>query len=220
MTVEIVLLAMAAAFLGLRLYSVLGRQTGHEQEPVVRQPVEERVSVNNVRVPAASPEFVPASANATGIEIEVAARKGLRNIVAADRGFDIGLFMEGAKSAYGMILQAYWEGDKNALSHLCDDDVFENFVEEIDARNKRGELIEHRLIRIENSRIVDASLTGSDARISIKFEADIATLVKDIDGNAIAGSLTDAVVSDDLWTFVRDIRDTSRNWKLDETDEA
>jgi predicted lipid-binding transport protein (Tim44 family) len=58
------------------------------------------------------------------------------------------------------------------------------------------------------------------ARISVRFDADIAALVKDADGNVIGGSLTDAVETHDVWTFYRDVKSGDRNWKLDETDEV
>jgi predicted lipid-binding transport protein (Tim44 family) len=211
---EIVLLAMVAAFLGLRLYSVLGKRTGHEQEPV---PVAEDRTPAIVRQPMGQPEasFTPAP-----LDVDVAANSGLRSIANADRQFDAGLFLEGAKSAYGLVLDAFWKGDKDNLRFLCDDDVYDSFVEAIDARNARGEVLENRLVRIDEVRIVDASYDHPMARITVRFDADIAALVKDADGNIIGGSMTDAVEAHDVWTFFRDVKSGDRNWKLDETDEV
>ena len=56
------------------------------------------------------------------------------------------------------------------------------------------------------------------ARVTMRFDADIASMVKDADGNVIGGSMTDAVESHDIWTFMRDVKNGDRNWKLDETD--
>jgi predicted lipid-binding transport protein (Tim44 family) len=128
------------------------------------------------------------------------------------------LFLEGAKSAYGMILEAYWKGDKDQLRFLCDDDVYESFAEEIDARLARSETLENRLVRIDEARIVNASYDHPMARISVQFDADIAALVKDANGTIIGGSLTDAIETHDIWTFFRDVKTGDRNWKLDETD--
>jgi predicted lipid-binding transport protein (Tim44 family) len=69
-------------------------------------------------------------------------------------------------------------------------------------------------------RIVDASYDHPMARITVRFDADIAALVKDADGNIIGGSMTDAVEAHDVWTFFRDVKSGDRNWKLDETDEV
>jgi predicted lipid-binding transport protein (Tim44 family) len=74
------------------------------------------------------------------------------------------------------------------------------------------------LVRIEESRIVDASFDHPLARITVQFDADIAALVKNTDGAIVGGSMTDAIESHDVWTFSRDIKSGDRNWKLDETD--
>ncbi len=150
--------------------------------------------------------------------IEIAAESGLRSIANADRQFDPYLFVEGAKSAYGMVLAAYWAGDKEKLRFLCDDDVYDSFVDVIDARNARGERLENRLVRIEEARIIDARFDHPVARITVRFDADISALVRDAEGNIIGGSMSDAVETHDIWTFFRDVKGGDRNWKLDETD--
>ena len=217
-TFTIILLAMVAAFLGLRLYSVLGKRTGHEQEPVARQPLEGTPAL--IRQPMSGGDSSPVSTQGDLSVIDLAAQSGLRSIVNADRQFDSGLFVEGAKSAYKLVLEAYWKGDKEALRFLCDDDVYDSFVEAMDARAAKGEILENRLVRIEEARIVDASFENPVARVTMRFDADIASLVKDADGNVIGGSMTDAVESHDIWTFMRDIKSGDRNWKLDETDDV
>jgi len=208
---------MVAAFLGLRLYSVLGKRQGHEQEPVARRPLEDTAPMpadpmgDGNAHPAPAQDILP---------VEMAAENGLRAIINADRGFDAGQFLSGAKSAYGMVLEAFWQGDKDTLRDLCDDDVFDSFAGEIDARNERGETLENRLVRVDEIRIVDASFDHPMARIVVRFDADIAALIKDKDGDVIGGSMTDAVETHDVWTFMRDVKSDTRNWKLDETDQA
>ena len=219
MTFEIILLAMVAAFLGLRLYSVLGKRTGHEQEPLIRQPVEERQpAINQPAKPNMEP--MPTGSVVMDVDIDVAAQNGLRAIMNADRQFDAQLFIEGAKSAYKLTLEAFWKGDRESLQFLCDDDVFESFDEVITGREKRGEVLENRLVRIETARIVAANFDHPIARVTMQFEADIATLIKDKDGNVIGGSMSDAEQANDVWTFMRDVKGSDRNWMLDETDEA
>jgi predicted lipid-binding transport protein (Tim44 family) len=94
----------------------------------------------------------------------------------------------------------------------------DSFVEAIEGRETRGEKLENRLVRIEDARVVDASFDHPMARVTLRFDADIASLVKDADGNVIGGSMTDAVETHDIWTFMRDVKSGDRNWKLDETD--
>jgi predicted lipid-binding transport protein (Tim44 family) len=216
-TFTIVLLALVAAFLGLRLYAVLGKRTGHEQEPVARRPVDANAPAL-LRQPSAGGDAAPALPATELSNVDMAAQNGVKAIGNADRNIDLGLFVEGSKSAYKMVLEAYWKGDKEALQSLCDDDVYASFAEAIDGRAARGETLENRLVRIDEVRVVDASYDHPMARISVRFDADIAAMVKDADGNIIGGSMTDAVETHDIWTFMRDVKSGGRNWKLDETD--
>jgi predicted lipid-binding transport protein (Tim44 family) len=218
-TFEIVLLAMVAAFLGLRLYSVLGKRTGHEQEVAPRKVADDRQPAV-LRPPVGQTEVASSGVLMNPDLIDVSATSGLRSIANADRQFDPALFLEGAKSAYGMVLEAFWKGDKNTLRFLSDDDVYESFVEAIDARDARGEILENRLVRIEEARIIDASYDHPIARVTVRFDADIASLMKDASGTVIGGTMNDAVESHDVWTFFRDLKSGDRNWKLDETDEV
>ena len=218
MIVEIVILAMIAAFLGLRLYSVLGRRAEHEEEPVPTR-FERGEGGNAARAVA------PPAAEAPRAQREIAGfapaiEQGLREISAADRRFDLLTFLEGAKAAYGMILEAFWRGDKEELRQLCDDDVYQSFADAIDAREAAGEVLDNRLVRIEDTTVHSAVLDGRTARIAVRFTADIATVIRDKDGTVIAGSLDDAVESHDVWTFARDVNSSGPDWLLDETDEG
>ncbi|MEM7665153.1 MAG: Tim44/TimA family putative adaptor protein [Pseudomonadota bacterium] len=218
MIVEIVILAMIAAFLGLRLYSVLGRRAEHEEESVPQR----FDSGENQSASAAPQQAAPIPApRVTQLEgMMPAVERGVRDIAAADRQFDITAFVEGAKGAYEMVLEAFWNGDRETLKELCDDDVYDGFDAAIDAREKAGETLENSLIRIEETRIHSASLDGKLARIAVLFVADIAAVTRDKDGNVIAGSLDDAIESRDVWTFSRNVSSSDPNWVLDETDEG
>jgi predicted lipid-binding transport protein (Tim44 family) len=149
-----------------------------------------------------------------------AVERALREIAAADSKFNLGQFLEGARGAYRMILEAFWNGDRETLRELCDDDVYAGFVGAIDAREAAGETLANTLIRIEETRIHSAVLDGKMARIALLFVADVAAVTRDKDGNVIAGSLDDAIESRDVWTFSRNITARDPNWLLDETDEG
>lgn len=217
MIVEIVILAMIAAFLGLRLYSVLGRRAEHEEEPVPTR-FERREGANQPQVTAPVAELPRAQREISGFAPAI--EQGLREISAADRRFDLLTFLEGAKAAYAMILEAFWRGDKEELRQLCDDDVYRSFVAAIDAREAAGETLENRLVRIEDTTVHSAHLEGRTARIAVRFLADIAAVTRDKDGNVVAGSLDDAIEARDIWTFARDTNAAGPDWLLDETDEG
>ncbi|MDP9055738.1 MAG: Tim44/TimA family putative adaptor protein [Pseudomonadota bacterium] len=227
MTVEIVILAMIAAFLGLRLYAVLGRRADHGEEPVksrfdappaTKAPASKQPAPVQVRLPERS--AAPVVVRAATQTMEPAVERGLRDIAGSDRRFDVQIFLDGARSAYRMILEAFWRGDKDELGQLCDAHVAQGFIKEIDARNAAGETLDNRLVRIEDVTIVSASFAAPVARITLRLTADIASVTRDGQGAMIAGSLDDAVIVQDVWTFSRNVGSPNPDWLLDETDEG
>lgn len=215
MTVEIVLLAMVALFAGLRLYAVLGRRTGHEQQPVLRS--------ETMTVPPAGkslPDLAAESASPTGLAYEKGAEAGVRALIAADPSFDADRFLEGAQAAYRMILEAFWKGDRPELAELVGGEAKEIFEEAIADREAEGVTLDNRLIAIETAVIESVDVAGGAALVSVRFDADIAAVTRDKDGNVIAGSMSDAVETHDIWTFQRDLSSRDPNWTLVETDAA
>jgi predicted lipid-binding transport protein (Tim44 family) len=214
-TVEIVLLAMVALFVGLRLYAVLGRRTGHEQQPVTRPE-----AVQGAEHPAPVADAAPARTEPNTLVYEDRAADGIRAIIAADPAFDVARFLEGAQAAYRMILEAFWKGDQQELADLVGDDVRASFVQAIAEREAAGYRLDNRLIGIERALIEDAQLDGRTASITVRFDADIAAVTRNAEGEVVAGSMTDAVSTHDIWTFRRTLGSQDPNWLLVETDEG
>lgn len=216
--IEIIILAMIAAFLGLRLYSVLGQRAEHEEESIPQ-----RFEADDRGLQPAPKQHAPPLASQRALQVDglmPMVERGVRAIVAADPRFDIIALLEGAKGAYGMVLESFLKGDREVLRELCDADVYASFAAAIDEREAQGQTLDNRLIRIEETRIHGAVLDGRKARVAVLFVADIAAVTRDKDGNVVAGSLDDAVESRDVWTFSRDVRSSSPDWVLDETDEG
>lgn len=214
MLVFVVLLAMVAAFLAMRLYAVLGKRTGHEPLP---RPAEERIGTP----PAVRPvEVAPETRVAGPRHAEDSAESGLRALIAADPSFDLAQFIDGAKSAYRMILEAFWKGDESTLEWLAEREVRDAFVAAIAERKAAGHVLDNRLVSIERAIVTEASVEGGVARVAVRFDADIAAITRDADGTMIAGSLSDAVETHDVWTFLRVLKSGDPNWKLADTDEA
>lgn len=210
----VVLLAMIAGFLALQLYRVLGKRTGH-QEPLPK-PAEERAPLS---VPRALD--MPSEPRETPLRtIQGGAEQGLRAIIAADPSFDVVRFIDGAKQAYRIVLEAFWKGDEETLAWLCEDDVRASFAAAIADRTTAGHVLDNRLVSIERAIISDARLEGKRALITVRLDADIAATTRDAEGNLIAGSMTDAVMVHELWTFARVLKSSDPNWKLADTDEA
>lgn len=210
-----VILVMLTAFLALNLYRVLGKRTGHEQP--LPKPTEERAPLTVVQRPV---EAIVEAREPISRNVEPKAEAGIRAIIAADSTFDVSRFLGGAQGAYRMILEAFWKGDEEQLAWLAEDSVRDAFTSAILARDTAGHVLDNRLVSIERAVIADASLDGKVARITVRFDADIAAVTRDAEGNVIAGSMTDAVETHDVWTFVRTLKSSDPNWKLADTDEA
>ncbi len=210
-----ILLMMVAGFLALRLYSVLGKRTGHEQP--LPKTAEERVA------PAVMPRTIdvtPEVRETAPRTIDASAETGIRAVVAAEPAFDLAQFLDGAQSAYRMILEAFWKGDREQLKWLVADDVYASFDAAIAAREAAGETLDNRLVSIERASVAGASVDGRDARIMVRFDADIAAVTRDAEGNVVGGSTDDAVEAHEIWTFARTLKSSDPNWKLADTDEA
>ena len=212
----IVILALVALFIGLRLYSVLGERTGHEQQPILRPADNEPRADTRVDRPAAAQ---PVAAETGDLAFIPTAGPGVRALLAADPAFDVARFLEGAKGAYRLILESYWKGELDALRPHVDDHVFDTFSGAVEQRKTAGLTIDNRLVAIDQAVIAEASVDRSVALLTVRFEADIAAITRNSAGEVVAGSLSDAVQTRDLWTFRRELTSRDPNWLLVETDE-
>ena len=212
----IVILALVALFIGLRLYSVLGERTGHEQQPILKPADSDARAATHVTQPAAAPS---APADNGDMAFVPTAGPGVRAILAADPSFDVARFLEGAKAAYRMILEAYWKGDLDTLRGHVDSHVYDAFAGAVEQRQKDNLTLANRLVEIDQAVISEATLERGIAVLTVRFEADIAAVTRNAEGHVVAGSLSDAVQTRDLWTFRRDTGARDPNWLLIETDE-
>jgi predicted lipid-binding transport protein (Tim44 family) len=144
---------------------------------------------------------------------------GVRAILAADPSFDVARFLDGAKAAYRMILEGFWKGDLDAIKGHVDNHVFETFSTAVEQRTKEGLKLDNRLVAVDQAVISEAALERGVALVTVRFEADIAAVTRNAEGDVVAGSLSDAVQTRDLWTFRRDTGSRDPNWQLIETDE-
>ncbi len=211
----IVILALVALFIGLRLYSVLGERTGHEQ-PILK-PADPDARVEPRAVPA--PAQAGSAVDGAGMAFVPTAGPGVRSILAADSSFDVARFLDGAKAAYRLVLESFWKGDLESMRPHVDAHVFETFASAVAGREEQGLKLDNRLVAIEQAVISDAELKRSVAEVTVRFEADIAAVTRNAEGVVVAGSLSDAVQTRDRWTFRRDLSTKDPNWLLIETDE-
>lgn len=212
--IDIILFAMVAVFLGLRLRSVLGRRTGHERPPagLGGAPSGGMANPNNVvdmaqrRRPVQ--EVVEPSYGDPVIDA------GLEQIRAADPNFTATGFLQGAKAAFEMIVQAFVRGDEAALRPLLSDEVFENFSAAVRSRRDAHETCETELVRINSTDLVEARMEDRTARLTVRFVSQQVIVVKDDQGKVVEGNPSRSVQITDMWSFARDTRSPNPNWLL------
>lgn len=228
---DIILLAVVAGFLVLRLRSVLGKRTGHQErvDPLAayraRQqqqqqgepPVEGEDNV--ARFPGTEEADATQSLGKADLPKDATPlAKGLMAIREADRAFDPREFVGGARAAFEMILQGYAKGDLKALRPLLANEVFEEFAGAIKEREQDGETLETTLVGIGQADIVEAELQGKTAFVTVKFVSEQINVTRDASGKAIDGADTRVETITDLWTFARNTRSRDPNWTLVATD--
>ncbi|MCG2841171.1 Tim44/TimA family putative adaptor protein [Sandaracinobacter sp. RS1-74] len=219
---EIFFLAMLAGFIGLRLYHVLGRRTGHEnsssEKPVADAFRPAGADLGRPNKNARKEVEAPVSLDVPA-DIAPEVRPGLEDILRADRGFVAERFLAGAQGAYAMVLEAFWKGDEAALAELVSDEMLLNFRAALDARKTAGERVENRLIHVDRAQIVGAHMNGSMAEVTVRFDAEIVSVTRDAEGRVIAGDPASSVETHDLWTFSHHVGSNDPSWLLIATDE-
>ncbi len=222
---DIVLFAMVAAFLVLRLRSVLGKKTGHQeprQDPISRRQQDAQKDGNVVELPNRykdGPDDMaePMDDPVANLDPNDPLASGITQIRIADSSFHPVEFANGARAAFEMIVQAFAEGDTKTLENLLAEDVFENFNEAIVARREANEKLETTIIGISSADVVEAAMDGRNAMVTVKFVSEQVNVTHDAEGRVVDGDPNQVTEITDIWTFSRDTKSSDPNWKLVET---
>ena len=191
---DILILAIIAGIVLLRLRSVLGRRTGHEKT--------DKSSFNYETPQQAQTEKV--------IEIKPKGDVPSRE----DGWFDKDDFLKGASNAYETIVTNFENGNKDALKPLLSSDVMDSFSSVIDERNNKSESVEFNFIGIEKSEIVHKDLNKNPMEVSVKFISEMITCIKNSKEEVISGSLNQVQKITDVWTFEKNQKSKGSNWLL------
>jgi predicted lipid-binding transport protein (Tim44 family) len=223
---DIIFFALVAGFLILRLRSVLGRRTGNESQerwtprlpprggPAGPAPAD-RASAEKVTVlPPRPTPAAAAGASATPLDAALA------QIRQADSAFDPPRFLEGAKSAFDMIVSAFAQGDTATLRPLLANDVFDNFAAAIKGRHDAKQTLETTLIGIKSADILEARMEGRSAFVTVKFVSEQVNVTRNAGGEIVDGDPNHVATITDVWTFARNTRSSDPNWALVQTSEA
>lgn len=220
--IDLIVLAMVAGFIVLRLFSVLGRRTGHEPgrdgpaprpRPIGDGPAD-RASDNVVRIPMPRPR--------RGADIEPAYQgtpyeAGLVKIKAADPSFAVDQFLSGASSAFEMIVQAYAKKDTDTLKPLLSAEVYSGFAAAIQEREERGETLETELVVMKPAKLKSIEVDGPRAQIAVRFQTEQVNTIRNAQGEIVEGDKDHVDSVTDIWTFARDLNSRDPNWTLTAT---
>ena len=195
--IDILILAIIAGIVLLRLRSVLGRRTGHEKT--------DKTSYNYETPQQSSEEKV--------VTIEPKVTSSSRE----DGWFDQDDFLRGASNAYETIVTNFENGNKDALKPLLSNEVLNSFTSVIDERNSKNETVEFNFIGIEKSEIVHKDLKKNPMEVTVRFISEMITCIKNSEDEVVSGSLNQVQKITDVWTFEKIKDKKTSNWLLTAT---
>ncbi len=211
--IDLILFAMVAAFLVLRLRSVLGKRQGFERPPQTPGVPDARTA----RAEGVAEEIAPARSASGARRILPAMQspvgQSISRIVAADPSFDPNGFLDGAEGAFRMIVGAFAQGDRQTLRALLSDETYSGFEQAVAGRETAGESQRTEIRSMHELALEGAELRGSVADVTVRFVSDQVNMTNGRGGEIVAGS--DAVTEViDIWTFQRDLSAKDPTWKL------
>jgi len=189
---DIILLAMLAGFVFLRLRNILGRKTGHQEK-----------STNKY--------FPKGSKIMKDIENNEAIKTGNVDDAAKEK------FLKGAEIAYEQIITSFAKGDKKSLKRLLEKQMFTRFSEVIDERKNKKLKYETTFIGLKSSKILEFKKIENIYRVTVNFVSEIITCVKDKNNQIIEGNPDTIKTVNDIWKFSKNMWSQDPTWYLVET---
>ena len=190
--IDIILLAMFAGFIILRLRNILGRKTGHQGKGMSRY-------------------FPKGVGVLKDIENNEAIRSGNIDEEAKKK------FLKGAEVAYEQIITSFAKGDKKILKSLLEKKMYERFSEVIDERNKNHLKYETTFIGLKSSKIMEFKKIENIYRVTVNFVSEIITCVKDKNNKIIEGNPDTIKTVNDEWKFSKNMWSQDPTWYLVDT---
>ena len=214
--IDIIILAMAAGFIVLRLRSVLGRRTGHEPPQTPQAGDTFGRSPDNV---VQMPQPAARRGREGVMDIEPAYQgtpleAGLVQLKMADPNFSVARFLEGAAKAFEIIVAAYAKHDTDALKPLLSAEVYAGFASSIQEREDRGETAETELVVLKPPKLESIEVVDGRALVAVRFQSEQVNVIRDKDGNVLEGSRDHVESVTDVWTFGHDLASRDPNWTL------
>ena len=186
--IDIILLAMIAGFIFLRLRGILGKRTGFSEKLSTDFKQEIQKETTN---------------------------KNLKNQTFDDSAKQ--KFLNGAKAAYEMIVTSFAKGDKNVLKPLLNKEIYQNFSDEIDNRKKENIKSELTFVGVKSAKIKNFEKKDNIYTFTVDFVSEIIACKKDKNNEVIEGNPDIIKTVNDVWKFSKNMWSNNPNWILVET---
>ena len=208
---------LVAAFLIIRLRSVLGRRTGNEKKPKDIFMYQDTNIVTDKKKASREKQTIeskPLIKVPINKENNFKTYSDLKKINYYDNNFSTKNFLSGAKIAFETIIQSYSKGEINKIKDLLSTNVFSIFSKEIKSRIKKKYILEHTLISLKSANIEKINVKSSIADIVVKFVSEQVNLLKNEKGKILKGN--DEYIENHInyWTFSKDLESSNPNCKL------
>ncbi|MCA8869649.1 MAG: Tim44 domain-containing protein [Rhodobacteraceae bacterium] len=210
--IQLIVLAGIALFLILRLKNVLGTRSGFEKPPIAKapsgpSPVKREFEVIEGGVDRDISDH---------ISVKSDSGKALAAMKLIEPSFNVTGFLSGARSAYEMILMAFENGELATLKQFLSEDVYTSFSSVVEAREAEGLKVEATFIGLREMKLTHAELNPDtkEAEITIKFLAELTSVVRNAAGEVVEGHAEEAKRQKDVWTFARIMGSDDPNWQL------
>ena len=186
--IDIILLAMIAGFIFLRLRGILGKKTGFEED-----------------VNSSFPHEAPPVKNVVDLNIDTFDENAKKD------------FVKGAKIAYETIITDFAKGKLKDIKSLLDKNVYQQFEEAIKVRNEKKLSSETTFIGINSAEVKEHQQNKNMLEVKVEFVSEIISCVKDKDNKVISGDPEKIKKVLDTWKFSKDTRSSNPNWLLIDT---
>lgn len=215
---QLLVLAGIAIFLILRLKSVLGTRDGFEGPPsgvVESKSASQRRS--NLEVIEGGPDYDITD----HIAEDTDAAGALADMKRVEPSFGVTDFLQGSRGAYEMILMAFENGKLDEVMPFLSEEVYETFVQVIDARQEQGLTIEAEFVGVRETTLSDAKFDPATnrAEITVRYVGELISVVRDANGEIVEGKPGQSKKQKDTWTFERIMGSDDPNWRLVATGE-
>ena len=190
--IDLILLAMLAGFIILRLRNILGRRTGHEGK------------TNN--------RFFP-----RGLEVikDVENNEDIKSGNIDENAKE--QFLKGAEFAYEKIITSFAKGDKKSLKALLEKNMFNRFSDVIDERKSKELKYETTFIGLKSSKVLEFKKIENIYKVTVNFVSEIITCVKDKNNKIVEGNPDSIKTVNDVWEFSKNMWSQDPTWYLVDT---